>query len=151
MIAGIYGLLVVLMLVMRLAPQSWFGRVLMRQVVELPLQYLGKLERHHLIFVILIVAMAMVAGELVLALGSVDAALIYALDVSFYIDGLLMTLALASLARTRSGLAYLRASAAMKIGRLRRVFGRRRTRSARRTSVKPSNDDDRDPAFTLAA
>jgi hypothetical protein len=76
---------------------------------------------------------------------------IYALDVSLYVDGLLMTLALASVARTRSGVALLRLGAASLWVRMRRGAGRRASRaSVRRPARKPANDDDH-PAFALAA
>src|SRR6478735_9192060 len=99
---AIYGVLLALMLVMRFAPDSSIGKALNRQLVEVPLRVLGGMRRHHLIFLILIVA------------------LIYALDVSLYVDGLLVTLALASVARTRSVLTLLSAGAASLAVRMRR-------------------------------
>ena len=144
---AIYGVLLALMLVMRFAPDSSIGKALNRQLVEVPLRVLGGMRRHHLIFVILLVALMAVGSEAILALGSMDFAVIYAL----YVDGLLVTLALASVARTRSVVALLSASAASLAVRMRRGSGRRASRTpARRAARKPSNDDDH-PAFALAA
>jgi hypothetical protein len=140
---------------MKLAPYSPAGRWLNHALVERPLRLFGRMQRHHLIFLVLIVMLAMVGTELIFALGSVDVAVLYALDVSLYVDGLLMTVAVASLVRTRSAAAMLRASAMGLAARLRRRFGRRRVRSAseRREGPGAANDDDDDsaPAWSLAA
>jgi hypothetical protein len=97
--------------------------------------------------------MAMVAGELIFALGSVDMAVLYALDVSLYVDGMLMALALATLARTRGAAVLLRTAATSLGARLRRRFGRRCVRSARlrREGSRSANDDDPAPARAIAA
>jgi len=148
-----YAILIVTMLVMKLAPHSPAGRWLNHVLVELPLRLFGKMQRHHLIFLVVIVMLAMVGTELIFALGSVDVAVLYALDVSLYVDGLLMTVAVASLVRTRSAAATLRASATVLVARLRRRFGRRRVRSAcvRREGRGAANEDEPAPAWSLAA
>lgn len=152
MIAG-YGICIVMIMIMKWAPLSPLGTALNRQLVELPLQRLARLQRHHLIFVVLIVALLMAGSEAMAALGSVDFAVIYALDVSLYIDGLLMTLALASLARSRSRFAVLRARGSSLATRLRRRFGRRRIRALPpgKRPGKSANDDKPAPAWPLAA
>ena len=149
---AIYGVLLALMLVMRFAPASPIGRALNRQLVEVPLRVLGGMQRHHLIFLIVMAALLVAGSEVILALGSMDFAVLYALDVSLYVDGLLMTLALASVARTRSAITLLGGRAMLLATRIRRGFGGRRMRRgpARRATGKPSNDDDH-PAFALAA
>lgn len=148
---AIYGVLLALMLVMRFAPDSSIGKALNHQLVERPLRVIGGMQRHHLIFVIVMAALLVAGGEVILALGSMDFAVLYALDVSLYVDGLLMTLALASLTRTRSAMALLRAGATALAARIVRRAGRGRARRApaRRVTRKPSNDDH--PAFALAA
>jgi hypothetical protein len=146
--AAVYGFCLALMLVMRLAPDSPFGKALNRQLVEVPLRLLGRMQRHHLIFLIIIVGLTMVGSEVIFALGTVDFAVIYALDLSLYVDGLLMTLALASLARTRSAIGVLRVGGTALAARLRRRLGRRRTRAGvRKPPAKSANDDDPAPAF----
>jgi hypothetical protein len=152
MTAAFYGFVLALTAVMRFAPDSPTGRLLNRQLVDVPLRVLGGMQRHHLIFVVLLLGFVLGSSELLLMLGSADAAVLYVLDLSFYIDGLMAALAMASLARTRSGLTVLRTRTASFATRLRRVFGRRRVRSVatRPGSRKASNDDDR-PAFALAA
>jgi hypothetical protein len=146
------GLLICTTLLMRFAPQSQVSRMLNRRLVEQPLQMLANMRRHHLIFMLLAVAFLIAGAEVIFALGSVDFTLVYALDLSLYIDGLLATLAIASLARTRSGATALRLRAASFGVRLRRVFGRRRVRNpaVRRPARKPSNDD-RPAPMPLAA
>lgn len=150
MTIGIYGLLLALMAVMKLAPHSGAGRLLNRQLVELPLALFARMERHHLIFVLVVAALLMAGTEVLVGLGTVDFALVYALDMSLYIDGLLATMALASLARTKSGVTALRLGAASLGARMRRTFGRRKTRNARPPRASGANDDDH-PAVALAA
>jgi hypothetical protein len=151
---GICTILLVMMCVMRFWPDSTAGRMLNRQLVEMPLRRLGQLERHHLIFLLVIVGLMLagVAGGEALAILGPDFAVIYALDVSLYIDGLLMALTLASVARSRSGFAATKAGTAWLAVRLRRVFGRRRVRSAPAKRIeKPSANDDDHPVFAMAA
>lgn len=151
MTIGIYGLLLALMAVMKLAPHSGAGRLLNRQLVELPLALFARMERHHLIFVLVVAALLMAGTEVLVGLGSVDFALVYALDLSLYIDGLLAAMALASLTRTKSGVTALRLGAASLGARLRRVMGRRRVRTAvPRRDGPPANDDDH-PVIAAAA
>lgn len=152
---GIYGLLLAIMLVMRLAPASPLGKALNRQLVEVPLRVLGGMRRHHLIFVILMAALVAAGSEAIFAMisiGGVDFAVVYAFDVSLYVDGMLLALALASVSRTRATAALLRAGAIALAVRMWRRAGRRRARHApaRRATRKPSNDDDH-PAFEQAA
>jgi hypothetical protein len=148
-----YAMFIVAMLVMKLAPQSPAGRWLNAALVERPMRLFGRFERHHLIFLVLIAMLAMVGTEVIFALGSVDFAVIYALDVSLYVDGLLMTVALASLVRTRSAAATLRTGAKLRVARLRRRFDRRRVRSAsvRQDGPAAANEDDPVPRLSLAA
>jgi hypothetical protein len=115
MAVAFYGFMIAVVLVLSLAPRSSAGRLLNRQLVERPLSVLG----------------------------GMDVAMIYAIDLSLYIDGLLATLALASLARTRSGLALLRSAV---FSRQRRAFGRRRVRQPRKTVHCSSANDDEHPA-----
>jgi hypothetical protein len=148
---GIYGLLLATMCVMRFFPESAAGKMFNRHLVELPLQRVGQLERHHLIFLVVMTMLVLGGGEAIAMLGT-DFAVIYALDVSLYVDGLLVALTLASIARSRSGFTATKAGAAALGARLRRVFGRRRVRNAPAKRIEASSaNDDEDPAPALLA
>ena len=151
---AVYGLLLALMLVMKLAPQSPLGRWLLHNGVERPLELLGSMQRHHLIIAVLFLGLLAIGGEMIVALGSADLFVLYALDLSLYIDGMLAVMALASVARTRSGFALLRAGTSQLSVRMRRAFGQRskRRRIERPRRGKPSSDDDHPaPAWSIAA
>ncbi|WP_305096739.1 hypothetical protein [Croceibacterium aestuarii] len=145
----VYGLLIALMLVMKLAPDSPLGNWLLRHGVERPLERLGSMRRHHLIFAVLFLALLAIGGEMIVALGSADLFVLYALDLSLYIDGMLAVMAAASVARSRTGFTLLRAQTSQMAARLRRVFGQRRKRRRieRPRRGEPTNDDEH-PATT---
>jgi len=145
---GFYGLLLALMAVMKLAPDSWAGRALNRELVERPLEQLGRMERHHLIFLVIIAGFMMAGGE-IFALGGTEMVLGFAIDASIYLDAVLVTYALTVIAGTRNSWQALR----MRLPRLRKVFGRRRIRSAptRRPGAPSANDEEHSAALPLAA
>jgi hypothetical protein len=143
MSVALYGFMIAVALVLRLAPQSPAGRLLNRHLVERPLSVLGRMQRHHVIALLIIIGLLAGSGEMIVAMGGMDVAMIYAIDLSIYIDGLLATLALASLARTRSGFALMRSAL---FSRQRRAFGRRRVRQPRKPGHRSSANDDEHPA-----
>ena len=148
---GICGILLATMCVMRFFPDSSAGRMLNRWLVEIPLQRAAQLERHHLIFALVMIGLMLAGGEVIAVLGP-DFAVVYALDVSLYIDFLVVAVTLASVARTKSGVAALRVGLTSLGARLRRVFGRRRVRDvpAKRDKAPSANDDDPAPALLAA-
>lgn len=148
MTAAFYGLCVALMLVMRLAPDSGLGRWLNRCLVAEPLALVARIERHHLIFVIVVAVMALAAGEVLAIYGPLASAA--AMDISIYLDVTAVTIALATVARLRSALQ----SVQVKLAGLpvpRRAARRRRTRAAGKRPGKSANDDDPAFGFHLAA
>jgi hypothetical protein len=140
--AAFYGLCVALMLVMRVAPETPLGVWLNRGLVEQPLRRLAGLERHHLIFFVMVMLMALAAGEIIAMYGTFEWAMISAFDLSVYIDAMVVTTALGATARLRGAVQALHRGAAWR-GQARPVARPRRVRSAsKRTSDPPANDDD---------
>jgi hypothetical protein len=130
------GFMVVITLVMWCVPDSPAGKLLLRQLVETPADHLARLKRHHLIYAVLLAGMALAGGEMLVLLGP-EALATYAI----YLDGVLVTYALAAYATARNSLRYARLRWRGG-GRVRRVVRARRRRRAARRVLPPANDDD---------
>jgi hypothetical protein len=129
-------------LVMLLFPQTPAARWLHLHMVELPLALLGKLERKHILYLVVGIA----AAQPLMMMGAADLAAVIAWDMAIYVDAAIATYAAAMLAKSRAALQHLRARATHWLRRpLTRA--RPRTPSAPRRrpdqAAKPSNDDDR--------
>lgn len=145
------GFVLVLIMVLRLAPHAPAARLLRDWLVTEPLAKLGQLKSHHLLFAVILPLMLVGGMELLIAAGSVDFLMVYALDLAIYFDAMLVAYALAAFAVARNSLRYTR----LRLGggrAARRVTAarRRRSRQARRT-LPSANDDDRPAALPLAA
>jgi len=150
MLAGFYGLWLALMLVMRFAPHSWLGSVLNRQLVERPLQFAAGLERHHLIYFVIMSGMIIGGGEVIAILGP-ELVAAYALNSAIYFDAILVAYTLAAVSFARNALRYTRVR--LHGGRrVRRLLAARRRRVRRvRTARAPANDDGGPAVMPLAA
>lgn len=140
-----YGLVIALMLVMKLAPQSPAGRWLNLHLVELPLQ---SFDYRRLVWLVLLVALAFAASELIPLLGGTDFLTVYAWDLTVYFDAAIVAYALAAVARVRAGVKWIALRASL---RLRRSPRARRVRRVARPQGRSANDDDPAPACSLAA
>ena len=107
MLAAIYGLCLALMLVMRLAPDSWLGGMLVRQLVERPLRLAADLERHHLIYVVILAGFMIGGGEVFAVLGP-ELVAAYALNSAIYFDAVLVAYTLAAVSLARESVRYAR-------------------------------------------
>jgi len=143
----ITALLALTTLVMLLFPQTPAARWLHLHLVELPLALIGRLERKHILYLVVGIA----AAQPLMMMGAADLAAVIAWDMAIYVDAAIATYAAAMLAKSRAALQHLRSRTAY---RLRRPFSRARPRTPaaprRRPeqAAKPSNDDDR-PAMPL--
>ena len=120
-------------------------RFLQKFVIERFCQWLSGLSRRQFLYAIIVVGMLLIAGELVVMLGSADLLFAYALDLSFYADAAIASAGLTAAARAARVVARL---GPLKTGAgVRRVTRARRKRSAAdRPKPKPSlNDNDRPP------
>lgn len=149
MLMGFYGLCLALILVMRFGPATPFGAWLNRNLVEEPLKRVAALERHHLIFFVVLLVMALGAGEAIAVYGSFEWAMISLFDASVYLDALLVTMALGAKARLRGAVQILRARVAAWRGLLRPAGRPWRLRSASKRTTSASSANDDDPAGVL--
>jgi hypothetical protein len=130
------GLLVMAMVVLSGFPETatarWLDRALTAVVAAL-----GRIERRHLIFLILMTVILVAGAELLAMGGPLDAGLIAMWDVSTYLDIVLTTVVVAGATR---GVVGWRAI----VGRFApRRAARARRRRIVRNAVKPANEDDR--------
>jgi len=148
MTLGLCALMLALVLVMRLAPQSPAARVLQRQLVELPLRWLAGLERHQLIFVLIMAGFAAGGVEMIALLGP-ELVTAYAVDLAIYLDALAVTYLVVTVARLRAAARAVR----WHLKRLGVSRGIRRRRRAQRRGRNrpPAANDDEDDARPLAA
>ena len=151
--AMFYGFCLALLLVMRFAPAMPLGIWLNRSLVEQPLRRLAALERHHLIFFVLLMLMTLAGGEVIAMYGSVEWAMISFFDLSVYLDAVAVTVVLGATAKVRGAVQILRARLAGWRGQSRPIARPRRVRSARKRPppVRSANDDDDPVGVPLAA
>lgn len=143
------GALAAACLVMRRAPDAPIARLLHRWIVEWPASALLRIERRHLIFVLV----AIVSTQAFLSVGLPDAGMLLAWDISTYVDILLVTW-------TLTAASNIKAIGRLAAHRWQSIAARphhrsqpRRKRSASRRPARPTpsaNDDDR-PALASAA
>lgn len=141
------GFVLLVLLMMKALPELPASRTLHRLLVEEPLARLGKLGRRHLIFAAVLIGLSFTGTELLLLFGSADFLMIYAWDVSLFVDALLATWTLSTVAR---GKAFWQMLAA-RLPRLARPRARRRRPAAARKAANDSDDEGRGCAFARAA
>ncbi|MGJ3648796.1 hypothetical protein ACLB0R_10020 [Sphingomonas sp. GlSt437] len=129
----------------RLSPDAFISRLVDRWLVRPIAGYLNKLDRRHLIFVVLILLVMLTAGELLAAFGPLDAGLILMWDVASFADAIAATVLAASIIRLKPIVAQLR----LVVSRWQPRRRQRRDRSGA-TTIRAANDED-GPAPALAA
>jgi len=123
------------------------GRLFHRWLVAMPADRLSRIERSHVLLLLVIVGIAVVAtwllaeeARVILAFGLPDlAGLAAAIDLGTLLDVTLVAVAAASAVRVRSMTSWLRGKPAPR---------RPRTRAVRvRREARPTNDDEDRPAL----
>lgn len=138
----IEGLLLIATLIMKLWPETGSARWLHRTLVERPLAFLDGLERRHLTFLIVLLALAQSAA----VIGSMELVTLTAIDVSVYMDAVITVWTITALNRSRGAWTAIFA----RLPRLRnRKPRQRRMRSPARR--KATNDGDGHEDFALLA
>lgn len=150
MLMGFYGLCLALILVMRLAPQSPLGRTLVQQLVEEPLHRISRLERHQLIFWLMMAVLLAIGGEVIALMGGLELTTLYLIDLSIYLDAVMATYLLAVTVRGTSAWQALAGVIRPRLSR-RGTARRRRIRADRTTVERGANDDDEPAPVRLAA
>jgi hypothetical protein len=145
-----YAVFIIVVLVMKLTPQSPLGRWLNLTLVERPLARIAVMDRRQAIFSLVMIGVLLFASEAIMALGSFDLLTAFAWDLTAYFDVMLVAYAVAAVTRARAGVKWfaLRASRSL-LGRSRPRA--RRVRGLRAHRDRASNDDDPAPARRLAA
>jgi hypothetical protein len=138
---------------MRFFPETAFARLLQFHLVEQPMARLSKLERHHLLFLMIAIAMLFAGSEIIAILGSADMAFSIAWDMSFYFDAVAVTALVTAARQIRIAVRLTRSSLStrptLRLGRKRRS---REVRSPAQSRASASaNDDDPHREFALAA
>lgn len=145
MLAGTLALAIV---VVRLFPETPLARALHLYLVELPLEMARRIERKHIILLVIVLC----AGQTLALAGSVELGLAYAAEMAAYYDALLAASLAAAAARVRG--AWL--AARTGLARIALALRKPRARSARTKArpvraVRPDNDDEPAPARRAAA
>lgn len=136
-----------LILTMRFFPDTAFARLLHVHLVERPMV----LERHHLLFLIITMAMLFAAGEIIAILGSADIALGMAWDISLYFDAVAVAAVVAATRHVRLAARFAQARLDPRSAFLPHQRRRERRRRNRSIIAAKGNDDEPGPAFAIAA
>jgi hypothetical protein len=143
MLSGLLGLTI---LVMTLFPETALGQSLHRYLVEIPLQIADRIERKHVLLVLIMLC----SFQTFAMLPTAELAMAYAVDLSLYADAVVATSLAAFSGRLKGALAALKNYAGSSLSTILRISPRaRRSRRKGLALKKPSNDDD--PAWCTAA
>jgi len=130
-----------------LAPTAPISRFLSPWLVDWPAAKLCRLDRRHLVFLVV----AIVGAQALLSIGMSDVGVALAWDVSSFIDLALIGLTLATVRNVRAAAHFL-ASRSRVFHRLRsRPRPRTKRAPAHRTVKAPANDDDHSARILGAA
>ena len=137
-----------LVAVMLFAPGTDAARWLHRTTVEEPIRLVERLERRHILFLVV----GLFAIQAYAAVLPAELAVALAWDMTAYVDAMIATWALSTFARIRS----MRAWVAVRLAAMLAPFGRLRARARRNRPVRPdarkpaANDDDPWPVLMAA-
>jgi hypothetical protein len=141
------GLLIVLILLLRLAPDSPLARMLNRVLVIWPLDQVLRLTLRQAIFGGIMIGFALAGPEAIFLAGP-ELVATYAFELSIYLDAVLVTYALAVISTARAGVGRAR-DLMTRIMRLPQARRRKRTRL--RPPNATANDDEAGPPYRMAA
>jgi type IV secretory pathway VirB6-like protein len=131
------GLLALLILVMKLFHETAAARWLHRCLVEVPLARASRIRRSDILFILVLLA----AGQSLALLGSVDLAMLYAVDLSLYLDAAIAVSAAAAAASLRARWTSVKALLRAPLRRKTRRPARPRSRRSR-PLPRTGNDDE---------
>lgn len=137
-----------LIAVMLFAPDTDVARWLHRSTVQEPLNLFARLERKHILFLIV----GLFAIQAYAAVLPAELAIALAWDMTAYVDAMIATWALSTFARFRSMRALMALRMAALLAPLRRLRMRARRSRPRRPDLRkpPANDDDPWPVAMAA-
>jgi hypothetical protein len=144
MLAGIF---VGLMLIMRVWPQTPVARFFHVHLVERPVAWAAGFERHQLLYVFALGALLLMSAEVIAIFGSAELAMVYAFDLSLYVDAALATYMAAVVSRIQTARNWLIGHVRRWTHRVARPVSTKRVARQRRVRPKlkiASNDDEED-------
>ncbi|HEV7660447.1 MAG TPA: hypothetical protein VGO55_11435 [Allosphingosinicella sp.] len=144
------GLMLLMILTVKLFSEVPASRLLHRTLVEAPLRGLAVMSRRHLIYGAVVVAMLFAGTELIMMLGSTDLVMLMAWDVSLYVDAVIATWTIATVARGRTAWQMLAACLAGRRGTPRPRAPRRR-RAGSKTAANDAGEDRGHWTYACAA
>jgi len=157
---SLFALLLMLSVIgiIRGRPDSSLGRTLRLHLVEKPVDAALRLRRHHIIWfglvsIAILLLMAIAASKVAMTFETTDFLFAYSLDLSLYLDAVLVASTVAAATHVRTVMGLVRARSQQWTGRLRPMRkGLRRPRARRhRTVARRPEHDDGPFALALAA
>lgn len=148
-------LILTLILLMRLGPDIPARRSLDELLVERPLHWLSKRQRHDVLFLIVISALLLGGGPILLMMGP-EFVMVYAADLALYLDIIAASYLITAVTSVKAAAKAARVRLSGWFGRavhLCRVAPRERVSRKRPRPTRAVNDDDhsRSPSLKLAA
>lgn len=142
------GLLAVLFLLLKCAPEAPLARRVMRMCVLWPTERLAALTLQQVIFGLILLGFMMAGGEAIFLIGP-ELVGAYAFELSIYLDAVLFTYALAAWSQVKAGITRIR----MIVSRLARLPQASRRKRLRKTPppLRSANDDEPAPAMLRLA
>lgn len=144
------GSVLLIILTMKLFPKAPASRALHRALVEAPMRGLAAMERRHLIYGMILIAVLLAGTELIMMLGSTDLVMLMAWDVSLYVDAVIAAWTIATVARGKAAWQMLAARLTGRRGAPRPRAPRRRT-EGRKTAANDADGDGVDWRYARAA
>ena len=147
-VIALTGFMLIALAAMLAVPETPFGRLCHRELVERPARKLASFRSHHVLYALILIPVMLSGGEFIAVLGPEFFAA-YAMELAIYIDAVVLTFVASAYARIREAFSHLRHLAT-------RPFRGRRARTKRSAprpmrQRRPANDDEREPAFAVAA
>ena len=142
------GLLLILTLLLKLAPDAPLARLVNRMVVLWPLEQVRQATLQQAIFGLILLGFMLTGTEAYFLLGP-ELVAGFAFDLSIYLDAVLFAYALSSWGALKAGVVRLRHKASRLLRRPRAP--RRKRLPTSRPDKLPANDEEPHPALRLAA
>jgi hypothetical protein len=136
------------LLIMQFFPETTVAQFLHKHLVKRPTIWFAKLQRHDVLFALLLIGLLLLGGEYIAVLGTGDLLLIYAMDLALYTDALIAVSTIAAATKIKSGIAPVMAYLSLwrsRIARQSKAVSHRREHKTQSSSPPAANDDDHAP------
>ena len=147
-VIALTGFMLIALAAMLAVPETPFGRLCHRELVERPARRLASFRSHHVLYALILIPVMLSGGEFIAILGPEFFAA-YAMELAIYVDAVVLSVLASVYTRVRTALSHIRYLATRPLRTMRARRKRRAPRPMRQR--RPANDDERQPAFALAA